>query len=683
MGGGSIVKFKRSGLLGAGVLLLVATSAAAATRYDILFAGNLSGQQTTSVARDGTIRTTLSYRNNGRGPDLEERIVLAADGTIAGYRATGTSTFGSKIDESYSRRGERVVWRSSADQGDRRVDGAALYLPVESSFEANAVIARALLAAPGGRLAALPAGELSIERLAGTTLERDGEQRAVALYAIHGMSTQPAFLWLDDDAARGFFAFVYPGYMLVAPSGWAPSAAALDGLQREAEAKLLEALATRLAHRLGDELVIRNARVFDTGTGALTAPQDVYVHDGRIAALYPAGSQPSAALPAIDAAGRALLPGLFDMHVHDDAWNGLLHLAGGVTTVRDMGNDNRTLRELARRSEAGRIAAPRIIATGFIEGESPHAARADFVVGDVEAAKAAVDWYAQRGYPQVKLYNSIRPEWMAPIAQYAHERGMRVSGHVPAFARAEDAVRAGYDELQHINQVMLNFLVTPDTDTRTLARFYLIGEQAADIDLASGEVRDFLALLKERGTVLDPTLAAFEYMFQQAPGQPNPTFAAVANHVPVSLARQWGTNVMDIPPDKVARYHAGYEKMLGFLRLAHEAGITILAGTDDIAGFTLHRELELEVKAGIAPADALRIATRNGAQVLGVWGDSGSIERGKRADLILVEGDPTRNIADIRRTALVMKAGVVYYPAEIHEALGVRRFADPPKVTLP
>jgi len=675
--------FNRTGLLSAAALCVAAMPAPAADRYDILFAGNLSGQQTTSVAADGSITSTLSYRNNGRGPDIEERIVVAEDGTLASYHATGASTFGSKIDETFSRRGDRVVWRSSADRGDRRVDGAALYLPVEGSFEANAVIARALLAAPGGRLAALPGGELSIERLAATTLEQGGERRAVALHAIHGMSTQPGFLWLSDDDERRFFAFIYPGYMLVAPSGWSQVAVALEAMQKDAEAKLLQTLAARLAHRLGDELVIRNARVFDSDTGALGAPQDVYVHDGRIAALYPAGSRPSSAMPAINADGRALLPGLFDMHVHDDAWSGPLHLAGGVTTVRDMGNDNTTLRELALEGEAGRLAAPRIIAAGFIEGESPHAARADFVVGDVEAAKAAVDWYAQRGYPQVKLYNSIRPEWMAPIAQYAHERGLRVSGHVPAFARAEDAVRAGYDELQHINQVMLNFLVTPGTDTRTLERFYLIGEKAADIDLDSREVRDFIALLGERGTVLDPTLATFEYMFQQARGQPNPTFAAVADHVPPALAREWGTNVMDIPPAKVARYRAGYEKMLGFLRLAHEAGITILAGTDDIAGFTLHRELELEVKAGIAPADALRIATRNGARVLGVWDESGSIERGKRADLILVEGDPTRNISDIRRVSLVMTAGVVYYPAEIYEAVGVRRFADPPKVTLP
>ncbi len=122
--GDTTMSFTKAGLLPAAILCLVALPAAAATRYDIIFAGNVSGQQTTSVARDGTISSTLSYRNNGRGPDLEERIVLAPDGTLGSYRVTGTSTFGSKIDESFSRRGDRVVWRSSADRGDQRVDGA-------------------------------------------------------------------------------------------------------------------------------------------------------------------------------------------------------------------------------------------------------------------------------------------------------------------------------------------------------------------------------------------------------------------------------------------------------------------------------------------------------------------------------------------------------------------------------
>lgn len=660
-----------------------ATQAAGTTEYAIVFSGKLSGTQKTGVAADGSLSTTLTYRNNGRGPDLAERIVVAADGTFASYRVTGTSTFGSKVDESYRRRGERIEWRSSADHGSRTVAGPAQYVPVEGSFEAIAVTARALLAADGHRLAALPGGELSIERLAATTVARGEERRAVALYAIRGASIEPDFIWLTDDAGRQLFAVIAPGYMIVAPQGWVNEVAPLEAMQKDAEKAMLRELAMRLAHRLGDELVIRNVRVFDSGSAALAAPQDVYVHDGRIAALYPAGSVAQGAMASIDGAGRALLPGLFDMHTHEDAWNVLLDLAGGVTTVRDMGNDNATLAELAADLEAGRLAGPRVIAAGFIEGDSPHASRADFVVRSLEEAKAAVDWYAQRGYPQVKLYNSMRPEWMAPLAAYAHERGLRVSGHVPAFARAGDAVRAGYDELQHVNQVMLNFLVTPETDTRTLARFYLIGEQAADIDLDSRPVQDFLRLLKERGTTLDLTLATFEYMFQQAKGQPNPTFGMVADHVPVSLARAWATNTMDIPPAKVARYYAGYEKLLAFAGRAFAAGIPILAGTDDIGGFTLHRELELEVKAGIPAAQALLIATHNGARALGVWPQSGSIERGKRADLILVDGDPTRNISDIRKVSLVMKAGVAYFPAEIHEALGIRRFADPPAITLP
>lgn len=666
-------------LIGCGA---VAARAATTTEYDIVFAGQPSGRQVTTIAADGSLTTRLSYRNNGRGPDLDERIAFAADGGFASYRVKGTSTFGSKIDESYRRRGGRVSWRSSADRGERTVQGAVQYLPVEGSFAADAAIARVLLAAGGRGVAALPAGELTIERLAARTVTHGGEQRAVALYAIRGASTEPDFIWLTDDAERSFFAAIEPGYMIVAPRGWVADVAPLEAAQKAAGKAMLEALAARLAHRLGDEFVVRGARVFDSEHATLSGPQDVYIHDGRIAALYPAGSRASAPMPSIDGSGRVLLPGLFDMHTHESAWNVLLDLAAGVTTVRDMGNDNRTLAGLAQDIEAGRLAGPRIVAAGFIEGDSPHAARADFVVKDLDEAKAAVDWYAQHGYPQVKLYNSMRPEWMAPVAQYAHERGLRVSGHVPAFARAEDAVRAGYDELQHINQVMLNFLVTPETDTRTLARFYLIGERAADIDLDSPPVQEFLRLLKERGTTLDLTLATFEYMFQQAKGQPNPTFGMIADHVPASLARAWATNTMDIPPEKVARYAAGYDKLLAFAGRAFEMGIPILAGTDDIGGFTLHRELDLEVKAGIPPAEALRIATRNGARVLGRWPQAGRVARGLPADLILVDGDPTRNISDIRRVSLVMKAGVVYYPAEIHEALGVRRFADPPPVSV-
>jgi hypothetical protein len=255
---------------------------------------------------------------------------------------------------------------------------------------------------------------------------------------------------------------------------------------------------------------------------------------------------------------------------------------------------------------------------------------------------------------------------------------MRVSGHIPAFMKAEEAVRAGYDEIQHINQVLLNFYVTPKTDTRTLARFYLIAEETYKLDLDSKPVTDFIDLLKTRGTVIDTTLTAFEGMLNQKQGEINPSFAAAFPNVPVALQRSWRTNSMNVTDKNVDRYRASYAKLLEFVNRMYKAGIPFVAGTDDIAGFTLHRELELYVKAGIPAGEALRIATYNGAKYTRTLDRLGTVEIGKSADLLLLDGDPTQDISTVRRARLVMKEGVAYYPSEVFEAVGVKRFADPP-----
>ena len=233
--------------------------------------------------------------------------------------------------------------------------------------------------------------------------------------------------------------------------------------------------------------------------------------------------------------------------------------------------------------------------------------------------------HAQRGYPQIKLYNSFHKDWVKETTAYAHRRGLRVSGHVPAFMRAEEVVQLGYDEIQHINQVMLNFFVRPGDDTRTLLRFYLVAEKAGTLDLASPPVQRFISLLKRRGTVIDRS----------------------------------------------------YDKLLEMVVRLYKAGIPLVAGTDALPGFALHRELELYVKAGIPATEALKIATWNGAKYTRTLDRLGSITPGKLADLVLVDGDPTTNITDLRRINLVMKEGVIYYPSEIHEALGVKPFAKP------
>jgi cytosine/adenosine deaminase-related metal-dependent hydrolase len=667
------------------LLLLLANSAAIAdttTRYSISFQGRVSGAQTTTVANDGTRRVVFTYRDNGRGPDINETIRVAPDGSLREFRATGKSTFGAPISETFQRKGAAATWRSVSDRGETQSAGAAVYIPVDSSFEIPALTARALLKEPTHRLPGLPGGQLAIEKLTDVSLQRGGESRTVSLYSITGVDFEPFFLWLSAPDQK-FFGYIYSGYFRVLEGGWEAEGDRLAQAQQGAEQAMQRELKHRLGHRLPMPILIRNVNVFDSGSGKLLGARDVYVDQGQIAAIYETGSVARDAQTVIDGAGRTLLPGLFDMHVHSGAWDSMLQIAGGVTTVRDMGNDNGVIAQLMEDFDSGTLLGPRILPAGFIEGESEFSSQGGFVVKSLVEARDAIDWYAQRGYRQIKIYNSFKPEWVEGTAKYAHERGLRVSGHIPAFMRAEEAVRAGYDEIQHINQVMLNFLVGPKDDTRTLARFYLIADNAHKLDLDSQRVRDFVALLKERGTTIDPTLATFEAMFTQQQGEPNPSFDVIASHVPVSRQRAWRSNSMDVTAQNVERYRKSYAKLLAFTRQMYDAGIRIVAGTDDVAGFTLHRELELYVKAGIPAADALRIATWNGAEVTGTLPTLGSIAAHKSADVILIDGDPTQDIAAIRKISLVMKEGEVFYPAEIYESLGVRRFVDPPPVQQP
>ncbi len=663
------------------VFLLASVAHAQTTeRYTVSFQGKVTGKQTVTTVAGGRIVVDLSFSNNGRGPDLHEEMAIDAEGRLQSYRVTGKSEFGASISESFDRVAGKATWKSRADEGGRAGDRDGQYVPLDSSVETLAVIARALLQQPTGQLPALPAGQLTIRKLRDAPLAARGERMPLTLYAIFGLDVSPGFVWLQSDPAHRLFAQVEPGFAVI-QSGWEDSSDELLRLQKEAERELLGTLAASLAHRFGGPILIRNVKVFDAEAGAMREPSDVYVHRGRIAAIFPAGADAREPATIIDGTGRYLVPGLFDMHAHEWPWNALLQIAGGVTTVRDMGNDNKALDELRNDIDSGRFVGPRVVPAGFIEGDSPYAARLGIVVKNPDEAKAAVDWYAQRGYRQIKLYNSIRPEWVVPIAAYAHTRGMRVSGHIPAFMRAEEAVRDGYDEIQHINQVMLNFLVKPGDDTRTLLRFYLVGDNANQIDFDSPEASAFFKLLVAHGTAVDPTIAIHEQMFTQRQGDPNPAFGMVASHVPPTLRRFWLTNSININDTNAQRFRASYDKLLELTRRLHAAGVPLVAGTDNIAGFTLHRELEIYVLAGIAPAEVLQIATRNAAKIAGVSDTVGVIGSGKYADLILVDEDPTREISAIRKISMVMKEGVVYYPAEIYEAVGVARFSSPPTVT--
>ena len=667
--------------LGLGLLSLIAASPVLAQRY---IAWNPDGTRAGALVirsePDGDTVADYDYKNNGRGPTTQERYSLAADGTPLSYHVTGTSTFGSAIDEVYQRNAGQARWRSPVDAGEVAMPGAALYAAMGGSPAVDAIAMAALAAAPGRSLPLAPSGRLRQQVIDRLVVSQGGREQALQLLVHTGQGFEPAYLWAtegDGPAGTRFFAQLWPGWTSLVEEGWESVLPQLEARQKAAGDTLMRQRAADWLQPLPGLTVVRNARVFDSEAARLGAASDVYVFRDRITAVLPAGTvDPAAPDTEIDAAGRVMLPGLFDMHDHVWRGNGGLHLAAGITTTRDLSNDNRTLQQTIDQIAAGQLAYPQVVPAGFIEGDSPFAARAGIVIKTLDEARAAVDWYAQRGYPQIKIYNSFPREILRETVAYAHQRGLRVSGHVPAFLRAEEVIEMGFDEIQHVNQLLLNFLVTPSTDTRTLERFYLPAERLGALDLDSAPVQDFIALLKRHGTVVDLTLMAFQGL-QQRDGEVPNEFAGILDHLPPDVQRSSRLAGMKIPDDATAaRYRAAVAKMTEFAGRLYRAGVTMVAGTDSLPGIVLHSELIGYVQAGLTPAQAIQVATRNGARYTGTETDRGVITPGRRADLILVDGEPTENIADIRRIAGVITQGRWLAPREVHESIGVKPFVD-------
>ena len=660
-----------------GLLLAGPTWAGQTTTYVALVDGGKNAGHLITRDDDGTTHVDFIFKDNGRGPELKETYALAPDGTFSRYAVTGQSEFGAAVDESFSRAGDQLQWRSKSDSGRMTLHGTALYTPLGGSPAAMSVAIAALAARPDGRLPLIPSGTLTMRKVADAEVMQGSNKRLVQLLALTGIGFTPTFVWATADASPRLFAFIAPGFVQLIEQGWESNGDALEARQKQAEAAALVDLQQRLVHPLAGTTVIRNVRVFDSEHATVGPASTVVLDKGRITSISPMGASTPRGDTVIDGGNRLLLPGLFDMHAHFSAWDGGLHMAAGITSIRDMGNDNTTLQQLIADGNEGRLLSPHIVPAGFIEGESPMSARNGFVIKDLAEAKHAVDWYHAHDYPQIKIYNSFPKDLVRPIAAYAHSKGMRVSGHVPAFMRAQDVVEQGYDEIQHINQLLLNFFVDDKTDTRTLQRFYLPAEKTAGLDLDGKPVQDFIALLVAHKTVIDPTLSTFEFLHQRD-GEMSPILADVADHLPPDVQRDGRAAQMKIPDDATAaRYTASFNKMVEFVGRAYKAGVPIEAGTDDLPGFTLQHELELYVRAGLTPSQALQVATWNAAKYARVLDDRGSVAVGKRADLILVDGDPTTHMSDIRKVALVLKDGNAYYPADIDTALGIKPFTPP------
>jgi len=630
-----------------------------------------SGQDAVWTASDGTVYEFYQFNDRGRGPRTHSTYRLDGRGIVTFEETKGVDYMKNSVNETFKMSGGTATWKNQAEDGHQDKSAGRYFVDLDGGPVSSLLLVKALLM-NGNKLSLLPGGEATLRELKTVTVEVDGKKISTTLYAVDGLSFTPAYFWLDDQ--HNFFAAVY-GWSGLVREGCESAIGDLYKVQEQVQSGRAAELAKQLTHQPKGDLVIEKVALFDSVNAKTVPSQRVPVRGKRIISVETERGQTTAAnAQIVDGGGKMLIPGLWDMHQHLFPDLAMFDIAYGITTARDLANSIDELSTLRKHIELGEQIGPRIIPAGFIDGPGPFQGPVKVLAATPEEARERVDHYADLGYAQIKIYSSVKPELVPVIIDQAHQRGLRVSGHVPSGMVAEQFVREGADEIQHMNFIMLNFM--PDvTETRTPARFVEPGRRAASLDLNSAQVSQFIALLKQHHTVIDPTMAIWEATYTDRPGKIPMIDAYMFDRLPLQIQRSLKTAGEALPvPDGATDqlYRDSYSNFVHMLKKMYDNGITIVAGTDEGSGYALHRELEIYNESGIAAPEVLRMATLTAAQVMKRDDELGSIQSGKLADMILVNGNPTTNISDIRKIDMVIKDGAVMYPRELYSVLGVR-----------
>ena len=506
----------------------------------------------------------------------------------------------------------------------------------------------------------VPSGAASFEFRGRSSVSIGARKISLRRYMVTGVLWGRQTMWataddrdlvavVNGDAELDRFEAVREGY-----------AEALEQFVREAVTdgiNSIDAAERGIAPLAAGVYALTGATVID-GTGAPAIHDAVILVDsGKITAVGPAATTPvPARIRRVDLRGKTIVPGLWDMHVHFEQveWPAA-QLAAGVTTARDVGNEQELATALRAAIRERRILGPRMLLAGLVDG-APDGLGVHLAANDSDA-RARVREYHEAGYEQIKIYSSVPPALVPVIAQEAHALGMTVTGHVPAGMNAMEFVAAGADQINHYGYMFA-----------TMQQPVPRGQPRPPIDTSSERARTAIAFFRAHGTVLDPTLARYE---QNA--HPRDSLFSVyepgASKAPPALAEV--LNASGQPSDRSPTAMERFSASLPIIGAFHAAGIPIVAGTDLVVpGYSIYRELELEVRAGFTPMEALQAATVVPARIMKLDAESGSIGVGKRADLLILDANPLESISNIRRVSVVVVDGRMFEPSALWRIAG-------------
>jgi imidazolonepropionase-like amidohydrolase len=605
---------------------------------------------------DGKLAYRMSMSLRGWVTEDDQVTTLGPDGrptaiAVRGYTDSGDATEDFNVDANGTAHWKTVVDSGSAPFGTKR------YSAYGGPWLASDREVEALVAAGDKGIDLLPNGHASLS--IGQSVQIDGPQgpKTVKLALIKGVGFSPSPVWLDND--NRYFGFA--GTISLLPEGYEKNGPKLKDVQDQATAAMVRDIAHKfLSPANRTPTLVDHVLVFDSIAGRYLPDRAVLIADGKVAAIGPAGSiKAPAGATVLDGKGKTLLPGLWDSHQHvGDDWNLLQNVATGMTNYRSPGTMIDEALSIYKRRAAGDLLAPDGKISVIIDRKDPLAAQGSLTVSSEAETIAAVDKVKAAGLWGVKFYTSMNPAWIAPGAAEAHKLGLHVHGHIPAGMRPLDAVRAGYDEITHINFIIMQAMPQEVVDkANTAARLEGPAKYGKDVDLDSPAMKAFYAELAKRKTIIDPTLSVWEPTLTSDGSKISPEYAPFAEIAPPAVARGWKIGGYPLF-DNLTRddFRKSFEKMVGVVGRLHKAGVTIVAGTDGY-GLELVRELELYQQAGLTNAEALQTATIIPARMTGMADRTGSITKGKSADLILVDGDVSKDITNLRHVDTVFLDG--------------------------
>jgi imidazolonepropionase-like amidohydrolase len=645
-----------------------------AGHFVIQSTGGKHGDSWSWLAPDGTRMGRESMNLRGQVFELDSSGKAGTDGMPSTIAIRGVTPQGDAA-ETFSISDGTAAWKSPIDAGTAAYSAPAFYVSQGGPIATTAWFLEALLARPDKSMELLPGGRAHASKLVELKVGTGATAQTIVLWSVTGIGTSPLPIWAD--ANNKFFALTLGLSWL--PEAYASEQKTIEEAQATATAAQAPGLAKALVKMPAGPVAFTGVRLFDADAPRFLTDQTVVVDKGVIAAV---GARSSVTVPAgaqvIDGSGKTLIPGMWDCHMHvGDDYTGLQELSMGVTSVRDPGNDDVRTIERRSRAAAGELLFPHVYPSSLIDGKGPYTAQVANVATSEAEAIALVDKAKANGFLGVKFYGTFNPAWLAASIREAHKLGLHVHGHIPAGIRPVDAINAGYDEITHINWVMMQAM--PDSVipvSNGIMRFEGPGRYAKDVDLEGQSIKAILGAMVSRHVFSDPTMVAFESLYVPENGDLSPSYAPFVGTMPPTTERGFRTGGFAVPRDVTrADYRASWSKMVALLGRMHEAGVPIVAGTDG-AGIELVHELEIYVQAGFTPAEALAAATIVPARLVGLDTKSGSVKVGKAADLALIDGDPSSRIGDLRQTRVVMLDGKLLDADALRTAAG---FSGRPK----